>query len=86
MIRRRFAAGNLVWSVLRWADRPARRQYRFGSCGRDFADRLEKPAVVESGGQFECRLFDLIERPPWPTSLDDFGLMGQLMVSAKALS
>lgn len=47
----------------------------FGFRRRDVADRLEKPAIVEPVDPFECRVFDRLEQPPWPTPMDDLRLI-----------
>ena len=42
---------------------------------RDVADGLEQPAIVEPVHPLQRRELDSLERPPWPTPVDDLGLV-----------
>jgi hypothetical protein len=47
----------------------------FGLGGRDVADGLEKPPVVEPVHPFERSVFDGLHAPPRPAPADDLGLV-----------
>ena len=48
---------------------------RFGLGGRDISDRLEQAAFVEPIDPFEGCELDGLEVAPWPTPMDEFGLV-----------
>ena len=61
-----------------------------GFSGRDVADGLEEPSVVEPVDPFEGGELNRLERAPWPTPVNDFSLVkavdgfGQSVVIAVA--
>src|SRR5438270_13337080 len=59
---------------------------RFEFRGRQVADRLQQPTIVEPVDPFEHRILDRLEVAPGPPQSDDLGLEEADTVSASALS
>jgi hypothetical protein len=47
----------------------------FGFSGWDMTDGLEQAPVVEPVDPFKRGIFDRFERSPWPSPVDDLGLV-----------
>jgi len=47
----------------------------FGFGGRDVADRLQQPAIVEPVDPFQGGELDGLERAPWSASVDHLSLV-----------